>query len=525
MEIDTKIIIIDVIFFILISIMHFTFSFFIRATDFHNLFDTFESSPLFDFELNTNCGFKDNIIFHTWEGYEKTEYYYERGRKKSRTETVDKTYITKINSYLFCYNKKISYRELLYNGQIIKKGENCKNDYNDCGTIDTLEQKLCIKNGDSCPLYDVRLNPDSNIRSIYNTDTESKSDIYYNKPNFEDIPNKKIIGKLILNDGQPCYNAKEKLWRKFNSKEVGYEHLKCELEIFGNYNDNRFEELGRISYKKIYEDNLISYGSRELFSNIDTNIKVSLYKREFLGIDKECDSKSDTKREDYDELEKSQEMEKTVLLVEGVIAFFCIFEGIVAALIIGGNSVVVFMCNVIIMILTYISCMICSSVNLVKMKYYSVSYDCSDSITNEVFRKENQNTKILILYTAINLGFDVFFILIHILGYLYKKINCDCCYNCNCNWFCSCFKKIFESNHESEDRNNNYNNKYDIYNNITNKKYEDLGVPEGPISKTPANINEINQNNIQSNEKINTEGNNNNQNKIDAREIKIIQYK
>lgn len=133
--------------------------------------------------------------------------------------------------------------------------------------------------------------------------------------------------------------------------------------------------------------------------------------------------------------------------------------------------------------------------------------------------------KIQILYTAINLGFDVFFILIHILGYLYKKINCDCCYNCNCNWFCSCFKKIFESNHESKDRNNNYNNKYDIYNNKTNKKYEDLVAPEGPISKTPANINEINQNNIQSNETINTEGNNNNQNKIDAREIKIIQYK
>ena len=26
---------------------------------------------------------------------------------------------------------------------------------------------------------------------------------------------KKIIGKLILNDGQPCYRLDEKLWRHF----------------------------------------------------------------------------------------------------------------------------------------------------------------------------------------------------------------------------------------------------------------------------------------------------------------------
>ena len=65
------------------------------------------------------------------------------------------TDITKINGYSFCY-KYISYKDLLYNGQIIKKGETCPQEYQkNCGIIDTLEQELCIKNEDKCPLYDL----------------------------------------------------------------------------------------------------------------------------------------------------------------------------------------------------------------------------------------------------------------------------------------------------------------------------------------------------------------------------------
>lgn len=532
MEIDSKIIIIDVIFLILLSIMHFTFSFFIRASDFNNLFDTFESSPLYDFEVNNNCGLKDYIIFHTWEGYKKTEYYYERGRSHSRTEIVDKTDITKINRFKFCYKNKESYKELLYNGQIIKKEESCKTGFKDCGTIDTLEQKLCIRDDDQCPLYDVRLGSiDNSLSSKYNT--ESNSDIYFNNANYEDMPNKKIIGKLILNDGQPCYNAQEKLWRKFNSDEAGDEHLKCGLEIFGKYNDNRFEELGKISYKKIYDDNLITYESRQLFSSINQNIKVSLYKREFLGIDKECDSKSDSKREDYDKLEKSQKMEKNVLLVEGIIAFVCFFEGICVSAK-NGCLMCSFIFNIFIIFLTFIACMICSSVNLVRMMYYSISYDCSDSITNEVFRKENQNTKIQILFTAINLGFDVFFIFIHILGIFFYKcydkikciFKCECCNDCNCYCSCnccsSCFKKKYEYNNNPKIDYNNYNNnKYNNDNIKENKKYEDfgnLGAPEGPTNNTPANNYETNKNN-------NIYSDNNNPIKTDSVQVKVFQKK
>ena len=61
------------------------------------------------------------------------------------------------------------------------------------------------------------------------------------------------------------------------------------MEVFGKYNDERYENKGNISYKRLYEDNLNSYSREMIFSELTGNEEVSLYKREFLGIDKKCD--------------------------------------------------------------------------------------------------------------------------------------------------------------------------------------------------------------------------------------------
>ena len=91
----------------------------------------------------------------------------------------------------------------------------------------------------------------------------------------------------------------EKLWDKLSSDEAADRHLNCDTEIFGKHNDDRFEELGKISYKQLYDDNLPT-NAQNLFSGLDERYKVSLYKREFLGIDKECDSDAHITKEDYD---------------------------------------------------------------------------------------------------------------------------------------------------------------------------------------------------------------------------------
>jgi len=65
--------------------------------------------------------------------------------------------------------------------------------------------------------------------------------------------------------------------------------------------------------------------------------------------------------------------------------------------------------------LLFFICIICHSVFLGKIIYNDLFYNCSDDITNEVSKKENQNTKASNLYTSVNLGLDIFFILINVL--------------------------------------------------------------------------------------------------------------
>ena len=163
----------------------------------------------------------------------------------------DITDIDKINGKRFCF-KKVTYKELLYNGQIIKDGEDCPENYKkNCGIIDTMGQNLCIKIDEICPLYDIGIGePINTINYHYN----EVSNIYYNNNNYNG--NKTIIGTLILNDGQPCYDINEKLWRKFDSDEVADSHLSCKFEVLGKLNDDRYENKGSITYKKLYEDNL-----------------------------------------------------------------------------------------------------------------------------------------------------------------------------------------------------------------------------------------------------------------------------
>ena len=442
----------DLTLILILCVMHFVFYFYIKETEFNNIFDTYESSPLFDFSIGGNCGANSHIIFYVWEGRKQKEVYYYKGKRRTKTTYVDRTEIDKINGHLFCY-KKISYKDLLYNGQIIKNNENCNGEFKkDCGIIDTLDQKLCIKEDEKCPLYDVGIGEQGDVPTD-DYEYNSLAKIYYNKENYNG--QKKIIGKLLLSDGQPCYNINEKLWRKFDSTEVADSHLKCDIEIFGKLNDDRYEKKGDITYEKIYEDNL-STANKELLSEKINGEKVSLYKRIFLGIDKECDEKSDISKDKFNKLKNNQAMEKVCLLVEAIlilcylipffiftIYFYCVKKADYADV-----FLLVFLAFLFILLLI---CIICQSVFIGRMMKYDISYNCSDEITNEFFRKENENTKKGILYSAINLGSDIFIVLFNVLSILILCLanNCDCCQ---------------QKSGKNETENNNYNDDIKINN-------------------------------------------------------------
>ena len=112
-----------------IGILHIVFGYLIEVNEF-KVFDLFDSSPLFDFLLSNDCWDRTSITFHRWGG---------RGEIETNTEeppkmvVYDETDIKIINGNYFCYKYK-SYRDLLYNGQIIKKGSKCPSKYpKNCG--------------------------------------------------------------------------------------------------------------------------------------------------------------------------------------------------------------------------------------------------------------------------------------------------------------------------------------------------------------------------------------------------------
>ena len=320
-----------------------------------------------------------------------------------------------------------------------------------------------IKENEDCPVNDVGIG----------TEISNKGGIYYsyneNEPNTND---KKIIGKVLLNDGQPCYRLNEKLWQKFVSEEAGDEHLKCELEIFGKLTDERFKPQGHITYDQLYRDNLGS-NYDDLFSNVKyklSNNKVSLYVREFLGIDRECDEENKISKEDYEILSKSQKLEKIFSLVESLI--FLVFVSILFISIIikffktkklGSlkSFLYIFLLIGIIIIFIFI---ICHSVFLGRIMHNDLSYKCSDEITNELLRKENENTKKSILYTTINLGLNIFTFLVNILTmvivYLFEKY-CSLLFSDNKdNKSSSMMDKNFKPK-EKEFKSNNINETHD----------------------------------------------------------------
>ena len=64
---------------------------------------------------------------------------------------------------------------------------------------------------------------------------------------------------------------------------------------------------------------------------------------------------------------------------------------------------------------------ICHSIFLGLMKYYNMPYNCSDNITNELFKIENKNSNKIILISIINLGADAFLFLF--IGLIFLILN------------------------------------------------------------------------------------------------------
>ncbi len=167
-------------------------------------------------------------------------------------------------------------------------------------------------------------------------------------------------------------------------------------------NDIRYEEIGQITYFRLYLDNL-NFESQDLLLDNVGDEKVTLYKREFLGIDKKCDEKLNISRDTYDKLKKNQKRVKTLLLCEFIILLVFLVALLFLKLGMRDKTVKVFYIFSIICLLFYVSVIICFIVFLKGIQNNDLFYDCSDDITNEFLKQENNNTKKSITIVVINL--------------------------------------------------------------------------------------------------------------------------
>ena len=393
---------IELLFILTACILHIVFGFSRKEPDF-NTYELFNSSPLFNFSLNNNCNNKFKNIFNRWGGWKEERY--SRRNHRNVWVRIDDTNIIKLNGNYFCYNN-ISYIDLLYNGQIIKNGTKCPKEYNkNCGRIDTLNQELCIKEKERCPLYDIGIGlPPDDDNYTYDND----SNIYYNNDNYN-VSNKTIIGKLILNDGTPCFHPTEKLWRKFAEIEFEETHLNCtDIQVFGKNSEDRYIEKGEITYKKIYEENLNERAKSKILNDVGEEL-VNLYKREFYGIDKKCNEKFNL-QDNFDNFQNVQYRDKCIQIVEGVLSvigssIFLILESVSCC---AGNEDRIINPKVYFsMFLIYIIATIAFFIYHVVAFFNTMENDysgfnCSDSITNEIIRIVNENNKKLMIYNMVS---------------------------------------------------------------------------------------------------------------------------
>ena len=75
--------------------------------------------------------------------------------------------------------------------------------------------------------------------------------------------------------------------------------------------------------------------------------------------------------------------------------------------------------------LLYFVASICHSVFIGRMNYYNIIYDCSDSITNEILKKEYDKTKKTSLLSIFNLVGDIIYIIYFIIVFIYNCLDLE----------------------------------------------------------------------------------------------------
>ena len=224
-------IIIDLISFLIIficSIIYLTSTTF-SISFFREMNENFNGVPIYS--LNSNCN--NPLVLGYWAGtravcdcrgiYDKdisNPNGFTKGKcdyNETRAKCINYDRIPAINfikyeGFSFCINegKNVSkYKYYLENS--VSKNEECAIGFKSCGYLDTLDQKLCIKIDEECPINDLIINKEEEGPKDYITiPLNNNKYLHYTNKNNQSH----IITQLKLNEyNQPCIYPGEFSWK------------------------------------------------------------------------------------------------------------------------------------------------------------------------------------------------------------------------------------------------------------------------------------------------------------------------
>ena len=424
----TLFIIIDVISFIIIFICSIIY---LTSTTFSTSFlremnENFKGIPIYS--LNSNCnnplvlgywagtragcdcrGIYDRYISHPNKFTIGACGYNETRAKCINYDSRDSINFIKYEGFSFCINEgKNVFEYKYYTENSVSKNEECANGFKSCGYLDTLDQKLCIKNDEECPINDLIINNAKEGPKDYITiPLNNNKYLHYTNKNNQSH----IITKLKLSEyNQPCIYPGEFSWKYHYllEKSSGI----CKTSIESKVYDIRYIEIDSINKYDLYYENGV-FNSIQHLPNYDTQILrndiIYLYKRTFLGFEQKCMKKNKFSFEYFDNLKEKQSNAKYFiqlnLIILGIILFIIIVLLAIAAK--AGNaqvleilccigiifisiftrednvSLAVFMVFTIIHIVLFIF----NLKSLINLFSIDIKFNCGDSLTNALIRE------------------------------------------------------------------------------------------------------------------------------------------
>ena len=281
--------------------------------------DNFRTGYILEFhQCNSN---ENRIKFGTWQGTIKGCGTESNGIKKARIPKEnkdckkDEIIIEKIppqNIFVFkgltiCGKTKEKYYDLLFSDSVIEKNKDCPEGLKNCGYIDTVKNKLCLKKDSECPISyikikDVNSTPPDNITNLKEIKNEKIKFYYSNDPyaNTSEVPyiqNAFKIAESTICALPNLYYSNLDLFildafKKGLSSDCVLKGYSPNITIDEN---NRYHKLNSINQYDLYNENgIIDIITRNNLNDYGFNVEkykentVNLYINSHFGFNKTC---------------------------------------------------------------------------------------------------------------------------------------------------------------------------------------------------------------------------------------------